>query len=57
MNQVFNTPFTSAVTPGPQQFESILHSRLSTEIPALQTSFTSNYGAIPQSTQLRRKTA
>ena len=48
MNQVFNTPFTSAVTPGPQEFESILHSRLSTEIPALQTSFASNYGAIPQ---------
>jgi hypothetical protein len=48
MNQVFNTPFTSAVTPGPQQFESILHSRLSTQIPSLQTSFTSNYGTIPQ---------
>ena len=48
MNQVFNTPFSSAVTPGPQQFESILHSRLSSEIPALQTSFISNYGAIPQ---------
>jgi hypothetical protein len=48
MNQVFNTPFTSAVTPGPQQFESILHSRLSTQIPSLQTSFTTNYGAIPQ---------
>ena len=48
MNQVFNTSFTSAVTPGPQQFESILHSRLSTQIPSLQTSFTSNYGAIPQ---------
>src|SRR6202008_85622 len=32
MNQVFNTPFTSAVTPGPQQFESILHSRLSAQI-------------------------
>ena len=48
MNQVFNTPFTSAVTPGPQQFESILHSRLSAQIPALQTSFISNYGAIPQ---------
>ena len=44
MNQVFHTPFTSAVTPGPQQFESILHSRLSAQIPALQTSFTSNYG-------------
>jgi hypothetical protein len=48
MNQIFNTPFTSAVTPGTQQFESILHSRLSGQIPALQTSFTSNYGAIPQ---------
>ena len=48
MNQIFNTSFTSAVTPGPQQFESILHSRLSSEIPALQTSFISNYGTIPQ---------
>jgi hypothetical protein len=48
MNQVFNTPFTSAVTPGPQQFESILHSRVSSQIPALQTSFISNYGAVPQ---------
>ena len=48
MNQIFNTSFTSAVTPGPQQFESILHSRLSAQIPALQTSFTANYGAIPQ---------
>jgi hypothetical protein len=47
MNQIFNTSFTSAVTSGPQQFESILHSRLSSEIPALHTSFTSNYGAIP----------
>ena len=35
MNQIFNTPFTSAVTPGPQQFESILHSRLSAQIPGL----------------------
>ena len=48
MNQIFNTSFTSAVTAGPQQFESILHSRLSSEIPALQASFTTNYGAIPQ---------
>ena len=48
MNQIFNTSFTSAVTPGPQQFESILHSRLSAQIPALQASFTANYGAIPQ---------
>jgi hypothetical protein len=48
MSQIFNTPFTSAVTPGPQQFESILHSRLATQIPALQTSFTANFGSIPQ---------
>jgi hypothetical protein len=48
MNQIFNTSFASAVTVGPQQFESILHSRLTSGIPALQTSFTSNYGAIPQ---------
>lgn len=46
-NQIFNTPFTSAVTPGPQQFESILHSRLSTQIPSLQTSFATNYGTVP----------
>jgi hypothetical protein len=48
MNQIFNTRFSSAVTPGPQQFESILHSRLSAQIPALQMSFTTNYGAIPR---------
>jgi hypothetical protein len=48
MNEVFNMPFTSAVTPGPQQFENILHSRLSAQIPALQTSFITNFGAIPQ---------
>ena len=48
MNQAFNTPFTSAVSPGPQQFEAILHSRQSLQIPSLQTSFTANYGAIPQ---------
>lgn len=48
MNQTFNQPFTSAITAGPQQFESILHSRLSREIPALQASFTTNYGAVPQ---------
>jgi hypothetical protein len=47
MSQIFNTAFTSAMTPGPQQFERILHSRLSSNIPALQTSFTSNFGAVP----------
>lgn len=48
MKQAFNTPFTSAISPGPQQFEAILHSRLYAQIPALQTSFTANYGAVPQ---------
>lgn len=48
MSQIFNDSFASAVTPGPQQFESILHSRLSSNIPTLQASFTANYGAIPQ---------
>ena len=47
MNQVFNTPFKSAITPGPQQFETLLHSRTSVEIPALEASFTSNFGSIP----------
>ena len=47
LNQVFNMPFTSAVTPGPRQFESVLHSRVSTQISALQASFTTNYGGNP----------
>ena len=49
MNQIFNTRYSSATLAGPQQFESILHSRLSTQIPALQTSFTANFGPVPQS--------
>jgi hypothetical protein len=48
MTQMFHTPIASAVTPGPQQFESILHSRLSSQIPSLQASFTTNYGSVPQ---------
>ncbi|MGF7181512.1 hypothetical protein [Tunturiibacter psychrotolerans] len=48
MTQLFNTPMTSAVTVGPQQFESILHSRLMSQIPSLHTSFATNYGSIPQ---------
>ena len=48
MNGIFNTHFTSAVTPGPQQFENILHSRLSAQVPALQSSFIANFGAIPK---------
>lgn len=46
MTQMFSTPIASAVTPGPQQFESILHSRLSSQIPSLQASFTTNYGSV-----------
>jgi hypothetical protein len=48
MNQLFNAKFSSATLAGPQQFESILHSRLSTQIPSLQASFTTTFGAIPQ---------
>jgi hypothetical protein len=48
MNQVFSTRYSSAVTAGPQQFESILHSRLSSQIPALGASFSANYGTVPQ---------
>jgi hypothetical protein len=48
MNQIFNTRFSSATLAGPQQFETLLHSRLSTQIPSLQTSFVTNFGAIPQ---------
>ena len=48
MNQIFNTRFSSATLAGPQQFETLLHSRQSLQIPSLQTSFTTNYGAIPQ---------
>ena len=48
MTELFKTPTNSAVTLGPQQFEAILHSRLSSQIPSLQTSFTTNYGSVPQ---------
>lgn len=48
MNQIFSTQYSSAVTAGPQQFETLLHSRLSSQIPSLGASFTANYGAVPQ---------
>ena len=48
MNQIFNTRFSSATLAGPQQFESILHSRLSTQIPALQTGFSTTFGVVPR---------
>lgn len=47
MNQIFNTRVSSATLGGPQQFENLLHSRLSSQIPSLQTSFTANYGSVP----------
>ncbi|AXC15410.1 hypothetical protein ACPOL_6166 [Acidisarcina polymorpha] len=53
MNQIFTTKFSSAVLPGPQQFETLLRSRLSTQIPSLQTSFTTNYGTVPQANAAR----
>jgi hypothetical protein len=53
MNQIFTTKFSSAVLPGPQEFETLLHSRLSTQIPSLQTSFTTNYGSVPQANVVR----
>jgi hypothetical protein len=48
MNQIFSIPTASAVTAGPQQFETLLHSRLAAQIPSLGTSFTVNYGSVPQ---------
>ncbi len=47
MNQIFNTRVSSATLTGPQQFENLLHSRLSSQVPSLQTSFTANYGSVP----------
>ena len=47
MAQVFDTPFESATLPNPQQLEAILHSRQSSQVPALQTSFSANYGSVP----------
>jgi hypothetical protein len=47
MTQVFDTPFQSATLPNPQQLETILHSRQSSQVPALQTSFSANYGSVP----------
>ena len=47
MTQVFDTPFESATLPNPQQLEAILHSRQASQVPALQTSFSANYGSVP----------
>ncbi len=48
MNQIFTTKFTSATLPGPQQFETLLHSRTSTQLPSLKKSFSSKNGTDPQ---------
>lgn len=50
MNQISSTRISSATLAGPQHFESLLHSRLSSQMPSLQTSFTANYGSIPAPT-------
>jgi len=47
MTQVFSLSSNSATLASPQQLETILHSRQSAQIPALQASFTTNYGAVP----------
>jgi hypothetical protein len=46
MTQVFSLKSSSATLASPQQLETILHSRQSAQIPALQTSFLTNYGAV-----------
>jgi len=46
MTQVFSLKSSSATLASPQQLEAILHSRQSAQIPALQTSFLTNYGAV-----------
>ncbi len=48
MTQVFQLSSPSATLTNPQQLETILHSRSSAQAPALQASFTTNYGSIPQ---------
>jgi hypothetical protein len=47
MTQVFTLKSPSATLANPQQLETILHSRQSAQIPALQASFAANYGTVP----------
>jgi hypothetical protein len=47
MTQVFTLKSPSATLASPQQLETILHSRQSAQIPALQASFATNYGTVP----------
>jgi hypothetical protein len=46
ITQVFGLKSSSATLASPQQLETILHSRQSAQIPALQASFVTNYGAV-----------
>jgi hypothetical protein len=48
MTQIFHLSSLSATLINPQQLETILHSRQSSQVSALQASFTTNYGSIPQ---------
>lgn len=47
MTGVFFQPFNSATLPGPQQLESVLHSRNAVDLGSLTSSFHTNYGAVP----------
>jgi hypothetical protein len=47
MTVVFFQPFNSATLPGPQQLESVLHSRNAVDLGSLTSSFHTNYGAVP----------
>ncbi len=47
MTNIFYSPFNSATLQGPQQLETILHSRDATQLMALQTSFHTTFGTVP----------
>jgi hypothetical protein len=47
MTTIFYIPVRSATLPAPQQFESVLHSRDSSQLPVLQNSFHTNFGTVP----------
>lgn len=47
MTSIFYLPVQSATLQGPQQLEQILHSRNTTQLTALESSFHSNYGTVP----------
>jgi hypothetical protein len=47
MTQVFTLKSPSATLASPQQLETVLHSRQSSQIPALQASFATNFGTVP----------